>query len=165
MNIEEQEFTEIYNVHASKVFRICLGYASGDENQAHEWQQETFIKIWKHRKTFKGKSSIGTWIYRVAVNVCLSDLRKHKKYVPLNNDILTSISPEFDEDGRANEIEKMYFCINQLGKKHKTLILLELEDIPQTTIAETLGLSHGAVRTRLNRIRKTLLKCIKDEKQ
>lgn len=163
MNIEK-EFTEIYNTHASKVFRLCLGYASGDESQAKEWQQETFIKVWNHRKAFKKESSISTWIYRIAVNVCLGDIRKQKKVAPLSKDLLKSLSAEQEDQTPDNDIEKMYFCINQLSKNHKSLILLELEDIPQATIAETLGLSHGAVRTKLNRIRKALLKCITNEK-
>ena len=77
--ITEQEFTNIYNLHAFKIHRLCLGYASGNNELAKEWLQETFIKVWKHRNSFKGKSSIDTWIYRIAVNVCLGDLRKTKK--------------------------------------------------------------------------------------
>ena len=73
--ITEQQFTNSYNLHASKVHRLCLGYASGNNELAKEWCQETFIKVWKHRNSFKGKSSIDTWIYRIAVNICLGDLR------------------------------------------------------------------------------------------
>ena len=76
--ITEQQFTNIYNLHASKVHRLCLGYASGDNELAKEWLQETFIKVWNHRNAFKGTSSIDTWIYRISVNVCLGDLRKSK---------------------------------------------------------------------------------------
>ena len=78
----EQDFTNIYNLYASKVHRLCLGYASGNNELAKEWLQETFIKVWKHRNSFKGKSSIDTWIYRIAVNVCLGDLRKSRKKHP-----------------------------------------------------------------------------------
>ncbi|MBF8151626.1 RNA polymerase subunit sigma, partial [Winogradskyella sp. F6397] len=54
--ITEQEFTNIYNLHASKIHRLCLGYASGNNELAKEWLQETFIKVWKHRNSFKEKS-------------------------------------------------------------------------------------------------------------
>ena len=77
--ITEREFNNIYASHAHKVFRLCLGYASGNEDLAKEWQQETFIKVWKHKGSFKKKSSISTWIYRIAINTCLGDLRKSKK--------------------------------------------------------------------------------------
>lgn len=159
----EKEFTEIFNAHASKVYRLCLGYASGDDELAKDWQQETFIKVWNYRTSFKGESSMSTWIYRIAVNTCLSDLRKSKKHVQINDHVV-SASIDMSEEVHDDNIQKMYDCINQLSKNNKSLILLELEDIPQVTIAETLGINHGTVRTKLNRIRTSLLKCITNEK-
>tara|TARA_R110000822_G_scaffold51784_10_gene134580 strand:- start:237 stop:728 length:492 start_codon:yes stop_codon:yes gene_type:complete len=162
--ITEQEFTNIYNLHASKVHRLCLGYASGNNELAKEWHQETFIKVWKHRNSFKGKSSIDTWIYRIAVNVCLDDLRKSRKSITINEDLLSNSSYDDNKNDDEKNIKKMYHCIDQLNEQNKALILLELENIPQTTIADTVGLAHGTLRTRLSRIRKSLLKCITNGK-
>ncbi|SHG82011.1 RNA polymerase sigma factor [Winogradskyella jejuensis] len=163
MNIEK-DFTQIYNTHAPKVLRLCLGYASGDGDLAKEWLQETFIKVWNHRKSFNQKSSIGTWIYRIAVNVCLSDLRKPKKTIQVDDTVISQdIQEDFNED-ETDKITKLYLCIDKLTEQNKGLILLELEEIPQATIAETLGLAHNAVRTRLSRIRKALLKCMTNGK-
>jgi RNA polymerase sigma factor (sigma-70 family) len=164
MTITEQEFTNIYNLHASKVHRLCLGYASGNNELAKEWHQETFIKVWKHRNSFKGKSSIDTWIYRIAVNVCLGDLRKPRKNITINEDLLSNSIYDDNKNDDEKNIKKMYHCIDQLNEQNKALILLELENIPQTTIADTVGLAHGTLRTRLSRIRKSLLKCIKNGK-
>lgn len=162
--ITEQEFTNIYNLHASKIHRLCLGYASGNNELANEWLQETFIKVWKHRNSFKGKSSIDTWIYRIAVNICLGDLRKTKKSIPINEDLLSNTSNDNDNDNEEDNIKKMYHCIDQLSEQNRALIILELENIPQATIADTVGLAHGTLRTRMSRIRKSLLKCIKNGK-
>ena len=105
-----------------------------------------------------------TWIYRIAVNVCLGDLRKSKKNITINEEILAnSINDDNNNDDEKN-IKKMYHCIDQLNEQNKALILLELENIPQATIADTVGLAHGTLRTRLSRIRKSLLKCIKNGK-
>lgn len=163
MNIEK-ELTEIYNTYAPKVFMLCLGYASGDEELAKEWQQETFVRVWNHRNSFKAKSSIGTWIYRIATNICLGDMRKSKKHILVNENIPATDTTNTDEKNLNDNIAKMYYCIDQLKKAHKSLILLELEEVPQVTIAQTLGIAHGAVRTKLSRIRKALLKCITNEK-
>ncbi|AUP79463.1 RNA polymerase sigma factor [Flavivirga eckloniae] len=163
MNIEK-EFTQIYNTYAHKVFRLCLGYASGDEDLAKEWQQETFIKVWKHRNSFQAKSSISTWVYRIAVNICLGDLRKSKKHAQINENTLEIDSMGNEKEIQEVQIRKMYNCIDQLTQNNKAIILLELEEIPQATIAETLGVAHGTLRTRLSRIRKSLLKCITNEK-
>ncbi|MBA3986048.1 MAG: RNA polymerase sigma factor [Flavobacteriales bacterium] len=160
----EQEFTNIYNLYASKVHRLCLGYASGYNDLANEWLQKTFIKVWKHRNSFKGNSSIDTWIYRIAVNVCLGDLRKTRKSVTINEDLLSNSSNDDNYDNDEDNIRKMYHCIDQLNEQNRALILLELENILQSTIADTVGLAHGTLRTRLSRIRQSLLKCIKNGK-
>ena len=161
----EKEFSQIYNTHASKVFRLCLGYASGDETLAKEWQQETFIKVWNHRHSFQANSSISTWIYRIAVNTCLSDLRKPKRHVAINEAVMeTDLNDNDENEKRASQIKKMYECINKLAPNNKAIILLELEDVPQATIADMQGIAHGALRTRLSRIKNSLLKCITHEK-
>ena len=159
----KQEFTKLYNTHVQKVYRLCLGYASGDIEQAKEWQQETFIKVWKHRNTFKGNANVSTWIYRIAVNTCLNDLRQKTRHKSIDH-ILVDQSDDHETDNKEHLISKMHQCINQLTQNNKTLILMELEDIPQATIAETIGMAHGTLRTRLSRIRKTLLNCITNGK-
>ncbi|MEM8583230.1 MAG: RNA polymerase sigma factor [Bacteroidota bacterium] len=158
--ITEEDFVEVYTLHAPKVYKLCLGYASGNQSLAKDWQQETFMKVWNHRKSFKNQSSIGTWIYRIAVNVCLSDLRKTKKYELAKRKTSIEEQDSQEDEYQTKKITKMYSCIERLSMQNKTLILLELEDVPQATIAKTMGLAHGAVRTRLTRIRKTLLKCM-----
>jgi len=162
--ITEEDFTNIYNSYASKVHRLCLGYASGNNELANEWLQETFIKVWKHANSFKGTSAIDTWIYRIAVNVCLGDLRKSQKNIPMNEEVISNSKADDDNEINEKNIKKMYHCIDQLNEQNRTLILLELENIPQATIANTSGLAHGTLRTRLSRIRKSLLKCIKNGK-
>ncbi len=158
----EKDFTQIYNIHAPKVHRLCLGYASGNNDLAKDWLQETFIKVWNHRHAFKGESSIDTWIYRIAVNTCLGDLRKSKKNIQIHNYHL--VDHQSENENSESDIKKMYSCIDQLTEQNKALILLELENIPQATIANTVGLAHGTLRTRLSRIRKSLLKCMTNGK-
>lgn len=158
----EKDFDQLYQQHSDKVYRLCIGYATGNKEIAQEWHQQTFIKVWNHRKSFKEKSSISTWIYRIAVNTCLSDLRKTKKTVSIKENFIEV--PEDIDEKKEQNLQKMYACIEQLSHQNKTLILLELEDIPQETIAQTVGLKHGTLRTRLSRIRKLLLKCITNGK-
>ena len=160
----EQEFTNLYTINAPKIHRLCLAYASGNIELANEWLQETFIKVWNHRNSFRGESSIETWIYRIAVNVCLGSLRQSKKNILINEDLLPNESVDHSSETHKKNITTLYHCINQLSEKNRALILLELENIPQATIAETVGLAHGTLRTRLSRIRKSLLNCIKNGK-
>ncbi len=160
----ENDFTNLYKWHSQKVYRLCLGYASGHEHLAKEWHQSCFIKVWNHRHSFKGNSSVSTWIYRIAVNTCLSELRKPNKTTSLDKMVIPDHVEENNPDNTVIQIEKMHQCIDKLNHQNKTLILMELEDIPQAEIADTVGIKHGAIRTRLSRIRKSLLKCITNEK-
>ncbi len=161
----EQEFTRIYNLYTHKVYRLCLGYAAGNSDVAKDWHQQTFIKVWQHRNSFKGQSTIDTWIYRIATNVCLGDLRRSRKESAQDTSWVPDDEFESPSKDDTKTIKKLYRCIDSLNEQNKALILLELEDIPQATIADTVGLAHGAVRTRLSRIRKSLLKCIKNGKR
>ena len=155
-NNKNELFTQLYDEHYNKVLRLCLGYVGGNNEIAKDLTQEVFIKIWQHLENFKAKSSISTWIYRIAVNTCLLYLRDSKSIQPrmaLN---------ELDEDKNEVEvrIKKMYDCINKLGAKNKTIILLELESLPQKEIATIMGMTHEAIRVRILRIKKTLSKLV-----
>ncbi|MDC7998944.1 RNA polymerase sigma factor [Gilvibacter sediminis] len=163
MNLEK-DFDQIFHNYSDKVYRLCLGYAAGDIALAQDWQQETFIKVWKHRKSFKGESNISTWIYRIAANTCLGDLRSLKKQLPLKEEALAQLRSD-ETETQEDQIWQMYQCIDQLTPQNKTMILLELEAVPQAEIGQTMGLKHGAVRTRLNRIRQSLLKCLTNGKR
>lgn len=159
MNFEEQ-FELIYNNNYPKVIGLCLGYMAGDEDLAKDLAQEVFMKVWENLKTFRNESSLSTWIYRITVNTCLQQLRK-KKYLPLTIDI--EDEPSHDHVAHENRFKSMYRCIKTLSVENKSIILLELEDLPQLEIAEIMGMSHQAIRTRIRRIKVQLSKCVKNE--
>ncbi len=122
-----------------------------------------FLKVWLNRDKFRGESNIGTWIYRITINVCLTFfryrqikergveyLRQH--YYP-DGDILGSTSGESDA-------ERIVFLEEFLGKCpaiDRTLINLYLENMESRHIAEITGLSESNTRIRIHRIKKRLL--------
>ena len=127
--------------------------------------QEVFIKVWDNLDKFREESNIATWIYRITVNTCLGQLRKDKKKV--KNTDLEAISETADDDSeisKEQKLSKLYSCINKLTETNRAIILLELEDLPQNEIAEIMGISHEALRTRIHRIKNQLIKCAKNDK-
>lgn len=156
----ESQFQQIYKENYSKVISLCLGYVKGDESLAKDLAQEVFIKVWQNFHDFRQHSQISTWIYRITVNTCLQELRK-KKYLTLKIDLPTDTSsnPMEVED----RFESMYRCIDKLNSENKTIILLELESIPQNEIAEIIGISHSAIRIRIHRIKEQLSNCVSNE--
>ena len=158
----ELKFEEIYKTNYPKVMRLCLGYVNGDSMLAKDLAQEIFIKVWEHLGSFRNESSISTWIYRITVNTCLLSIRNKKKINSSNNlEIIESTNEPTTEEDNEQKVSQLYNCINTLNKDSKSIILLELEGLPQKKIAEIMGLSHEAVRVRVHRIKNELTKCVK----
>ncbi len=148
-------FDEIYKNHSSKIFRICLGYFN-DYNLAKDITQETFISVWENLERFENRSSIGTWIYRIATNKCLRQIQKEKSRptseLPKN---LKYVSPSFEEE---EKLSRLHQYISELPELERIIITLSLEDIPQKEIAEIIGISHSNVRVKFHRIKAKLTK-------
>lgn len=67
-------FDEIYKRYWDRIFRLCMGYVN-DHNLAQDLTQETFISVWKQLPKFRNESSVGTWVFRIASNNCLRQLK------------------------------------------------------------------------------------------
>lgn len=158
----EAQFEAIYKDHYPKVIRLCMGYCNGDEALAKDLAQEVFIKVWQNLGSFRKEAALSTWIYRITVNTCLVQIRKQKKVKLVSEDIgTTTLENETSSLVKEKHFNKLYECIGKLSKTNKAIILLELEDVPQKEIAEVIGISHQALRTRINRIKKSLTNCVK----
>jgi RNA polymerase sigma factor (sigma-70 family) len=138
----ENQFKGIYEANYPKVIRLCLGYTNGDMILSKDVTQEIFIKVWQNLESFRNQSSISTWIYRIAVNTCLIELRKNRT-VRLSNHLnhLEQTDDNFSEEKEA-KLRQLYKCISGLKTENKSIILLELEGLAQKEIAEIMGLSH-----------------------
>ncbi|WP_400075862.1 RNA polymerase sigma factor [Winogradskyella sp. R77965] len=144
--------------------RLCLGYVNGDKSQAQDLTQDVFIKVLDNLKNFRKESSISTWIYRITVNTCLVHIRTNKKWKTTNN-LPSNLESQTDNDieNRETKFNQLYRCINKLNDDNKTIILLELEGLPQKEIAEIIGINHEALRVRIHRIKDKLTKCVSNE--
>lgn len=161
MKLEESKFEEIYNSNYPIVFRLCLGYTNGNHSLSKDLAQEVFIKVWEHLESFRNESSIATWIYRITVNTCLLELRKIKS-IPIEQHLHhLEHSETSSTDNIEMHLSKMHHCISKLKAENKSIILLELEGLPQKEIADIIGLSHETIRVRIHRIKNELIKCVK----
>lgn len=161
MKDSEYYFEEVYNTNYSKVYRLCLGYTSGDAAAAKDLVQDVFIKVWENLQGFRKEASLSTWIYRITVNICLMHLRKNRKNdVPNKTHVLENHSEDVPEEDKSAQFDALYNCIGKLDKDGRSIILLELEGLPQKEIAEIMGLSHDTVRVRVHRIKNKLTKCV-----
>jgi len=75
---KEAAFKKIYEANSKKIYHLCYGY-TGDDDAASDLLQETFLKVWQNLEKFRNQAMISTWIYRIAVNTCLTYLRSEKR--------------------------------------------------------------------------------------
>lgn len=148
------ELNRIFNEYYPKIFKTCLGYTRSVED-ANDLTQEILIRIWKGHASFKGDSTLNTWIYRIAVNSCLMFIRKNKKHTLIDINTLNHLPSEsqnIDQEG----IDELYKLIAQLNEKDRLVIILYLEELTYEEIANIIGISTNYVGVKISRIKKTL---------
>ena len=168
MNIKEKHFEVILSDYQDMIYRLCCSYvANGDLRK--DLYQNILIRIWKGLDSFENRSSITTWIYRIAVNSSLDFLRKESKNKHLSNLLEINEADIIDNSIHIEEnlilSEKMKFiyrCINKLTFIDKTVMSLYLEDLSYKKISEIVGISEKNVSVKLTRIKKKLNTCLRD---
>ena len=149
MKSVEKEFIKIIQEYERVIYKVCSIYVSELLPMA-DLYQEVVHNIWVGYPKFRNESSVSTWIYRVAINTCVTTIRKEKKHFQNSSLVLTSISDKLPApEPLAEVIKEMYRLINQ----PKTIVLLFLEEKPYKEIAEITGLTVNNVATRMKRIR------------
>jgi len=152
--MEQDIFQAIYNQHYPSIYRLCLGYVRGNADLAADLAQEVFIRVWEKHDEFKNQSQVSTWLYRIAVNCCLTEIRRSKSY---QNRIQNYQTPEGDSaEKQHSDQEILQQCIAQLDEPDRVLAMLILEDLPQPEIAQVLGLSEGNTRVKIHRLKEKL---------
>ena len=167
-------FPEIYDTHQRLVFNLCLHYLQ-NRHDAEEAAQDVFVKIHAKLPTFQDKSSLKTWIYRIAINHCLDVLkgrRRQKRFAFVLNLLpgqgdSTHDPPDFDHPGVLLEdreaLENLFRKIQELPENQKSaLILRYLDDLSPPEIAEILQCSVKAVESLLQRGKHNLEKKLGD---
>ncbi|WP_294143330.1 sigma-70 family RNA polymerase sigma factor [uncultured Sanguibacteroides sp.] len=152
----EKEFTALVEEHQRIIYKVCYIYAENKEHLS-DLYQETVFNLWKSFPNFRYESKVSTWVYRIALNTCLSLFRRFSrkpKILPL-----TSILDIMEEDNATTELlQELYFRINRLNDLEKALILLYLEEKSYQEIANITGLTITNVATKLNRTKDKLKK-------
>lgn len=151
----EKQFVEMVNEHQQIIYKVCYMYAT-DDYTLDELYQETVINLWKGFARFREESKASTWIYRIAMNTCISYFRKSSSRpatVPISFDLEATLTG--DESGNYY-LQELYRMISKLGKMERALILLWLDERSYQEISDILGISLSNVGTRLNRIKEKL---------
>ncbi len=152
---KEVAFRNIFEANSKKIFHLCLGY-TGDSDAANDLLQETFLKVWQNLDKFRNQAMISTWIYRIAVNTCLTYLRSEKRQAKdeLTETIAETRAEEFTE--KNAQVALLYKCIAKLEETERIIITMVLDEMPYPEIAEISGISEGNLRVKIHRIKSKL---------
>ena len=157
---DKTAFKELYALFSNKVYATALHYLQNIPD-AEEVTQDVFLSIFNNAHTFKGNSSVSTWVYRIAVNASLTYLKSRKKSSFLSFVEYKKEIPDFNHPGIIEEnIENaklMYKAIDSLPDTQKTAFILGLiEDKPRQEIAYIMEISLKAVESLLQRAKANL---------
>lgn len=164
----EQQFLTVLEAHKGILYKVANAYQQNAAQRA-DLTQEMTLQLWKSFKSYNGSTQYSTWIYRIVLNVAISYYRreqtrkKHESTKPI--DFL-----QLAEDPTAADLEMeqkmavLNHCIQSFKPIDRALVLLFLEDRPQTEMAQVMGISVTHVSTRLYRILQKLSKALQNEK-
>ena len=153
-SILEQEFISLIKQYERVIYNVCTFYMS-ETSPLEDLYQEIALNLWKAFPNFRSESQVSTWIYRIALNTCISDLRRNAK---LRRNVPLSFSEHiiFEQNTQSSEIQELYSLIYKLNKIERSIILLWLEEKSYQEIAEITGFSVANVATRLKRTKEKL---------
>lgn len=152
----EREFETMIREHKGTVYTVCYMF-SNDPDEVADLFQETLINLWRGSGTFRGDSALSSWIWKVALNTCISFDRK-KKRGPQTGPLSMDIDLFEDQDADTRQIGLLRSRISKLGPFDRALVLLWLENLSYEEIGQIVGISTKNVSVRLVRIKEQLKK-------
>lgn len=161
MKKSREAFINLLEEHKIILYKIIRSYCS-DADDRKDLEQEIIIQIWKSLKNYNPEYKLSTWVYRIALNVAISHLRKdttrRNHFEPMGEMIFELSDDNAEYETISEQTGLLYSFIDQLDKLNKALMILYLDGKSYLEIAEIMGLSESNVGTKISRIKHTLRK-------
>ena len=155
MEPNEKEFARVVREQKSTIYTVCYMF-SKDNDEVNDLFQEILINLWKGFDSFEGRSGIRTWVYRVALNTCITIDRKKKRRRDKEAKVEMDINLYEDNDADTKQVKKLYERINKLGVFDRAIVLLWRGGIPYDESGQRVGISSKNGSVKLVRIREEL---------
>ena len=160
---DAEALAEAFDAHAERLFAVVYGI-TGSVSDAEDVVQDVFVALPRRLATFRGESSLGTWLHRVAVNVVLGRMRKSRR----DQDRIRAVSDvappreTVADDGEARDLAR---AIDELpsGARH-VFVLHAVYGYSHGETGEMLGIAEGTSKAQLSRARRLLAQLLKMEK-
>jgi RNA polymerase sigma factor (sigma-70 family) len=148
----EKEFLQHITTHKALIYKICHTYER-DDGLRRDLFQEIILNLWKAFPRYDAATKWTTWAYRIGLNVAISQRRKQRISTTAWTDGFEQTLSDTPYD---YTVKALNHAISQLNVAEKALILLYLDDISYSDIAEIIGITDNNVGVKLNRIKSKL---------
>ena len=158
---DEDAFGELVDRHGPGMLRYARRLVNGSDADASEVVQEAFISAWKSLDSFRGDSSLRTWLFRL-VHRRAVDLLRHRRPTPIDDDLLSRVVSAADDNPLqevldSELLEALQQALDELPWNQRSAWLLrEVEGLGYDEIAHAMGTTVGSVRGHLHRGRRQL---------
>ena len=167
---DSQSFLRLLDQHGGIIRKVAAGYSSGRADR-HDLEQEITLQLWKVFPRYSPDRPFSTWMYRIALNVAISFLRRHTHPSRQTMSLEESELEIVDENAAAAEADEriplLQKVIASLPALERALLLLYLDEHSYREIAAILGITETNVATKLNRlkqrVREEMLKLSHDD--
>lgn len=150
MEDKEKAFSDIVRHNRSTIYTVCYMFSKNSDEVADMFQ-EVLVKLWSGFSSFKGGSDIKTWIYRIALNTCITIDNKKKRH--RNAQLSMDVDYFNSREIKTKQAQLLHKRISLLQPLDRAIVLLWLEDISYDEIASIVGITAKNVSVRLTRIR------------
>jgi len=155
----QQAFTELLELHRGIVFKVANSYAWHSDDRA-ELAQEIATQLWRAFPGYDPARSFSTWMYRVALNVGISHVRRDSQRqqhsVPIDDDLHDVADESAADPGEQHQLGQLQRVIAALDPLNRALMLLYLEERSNREIGDILGLSESNVSTKISRLKQRI---------
>ncbi|MBT8196400.1 MAG: sigma-70 family RNA polymerase sigma factor [Bacteroidia bacterium] len=151
----EKAFIDLLENNKRLIFKIASAYEYNPEFRK-DLIQDIIIQLWKAFPNFDNKHAVSTWIYRIALNVSISWLRKEKSRKKTHTSYAQDFIIETETENQNEKMKLLYKFLNELKELDKAIMILRLEGLNNEEISNIMGISTSNVSTKVNRIKNTL---------
>lgn len=150
-------FEKLIKEHELLVYKVCRLYGHTEDDRKDLFQ-DIVVQLWKAYPSFRAEAKFSTWLYRIAINVAITQYRKQKNKfytVDLEEQNIT-IPDQGYSTVKDEQFQEMYAAIEKLNDIEKAIVMLYLDDKSYDEMEDILGISNGNLRVKMNRIKEKL---------
>ncbi|GAB3227990.1 sigma-70 family RNA polymerase sigma factor [Hymenobacter seoulensis] len=153
------DFVAALNQYQPLLQRVCRVYCPEPDDR-QDLYQEIVLQLWRAWPSYEARAAakISTWLYRIALNVAISDLRQRTRKPPPTRfgDAVPDVATPPEGGPDAEDLAQLYQAIERLSDVEKAFVLLYLEERTYEEMADILGITQNNVRVKMHRVQDKL---------